>query len=147
MKIRNLDRLKRKLKRLPAVAREEIRAGLEKSAAEIVDLMQRMVPVDEGKLKASIGWTWGAPPEGSTVLAQAAGAAGLAITIYAGDASTIVTNSRGVQFQNAFLQEFGTAKMKANPFFRPAWRLNRRRARSRISRAIGKAARRVAAGG
>lgn len=147
MKIKNLDRLKRKLKRLPVIAREEIRAGLEASATEIVDLMKRMVPIKEGKLEASIGWTWGAPPDGASVFTQAAGDAGLVITIYAGDRSTIVTNSRGVEFQNAFLQEFGTARMKANPFFRPAWRLNRRRARSRVSRAIGKAARRVAAGG
>lgn len=147
MKILNLARFKRKLKRLPVIAREEMRRGLELSANEIVDLMQRMVPEKEGKLKASIGWTWGAPPDGATVFTQAAAGAGLVITVYAGDRNTIVTNSRGVEFQNAFLQEFGTAKMRANPFFRPAWRLNRRRVRSRISRSIGKAARRVAAGG
>ncbi len=146
MKIQNLERFKRKLKRLPEVARAEIRAGLEKSAAEIVNLMQRMVPVDEGNLRRSIGWTWGAPPEGATAFATAVGEAGLAITIYAGDLTTIVTNARGVEFQNALIQEFGTGAMAANPFFRPAWRINRKRAQGRISRALGKAARKVAAG-
>lgn len=147
MKIQGLERFKRKLKRLPQVAKDEIRRGLEQSADEIVDLMKRMVPVDEGKLRDSIGWTWGAPPEGANVFATAAGEAGLVITIYAGDRSTIVTNARGVEFQNAFLQEFGTKARSANPFFRPAWRINRKRAQNRVSRALGKAARKVAAGG
>ena len=75
MKILNLARFKRKLRRLPDVARAEIRKGLEISANEMVDLMRRMVPVDEGKLRDSIGWTWGAPPEGATVFATAAGEA------------------------------------------------------------------------
>ena len=147
MKILNLARFKRKLSRLPDVARAEIRSGLEKSAEEIVDLMRRMVPVKEGDLKRSIGWTWGAPPEGATVFAKAAGKAGLSITIYAGDRSTVVTNKRGIEFQNALIQEFGSEKMTANPFFRPALRITRKRAQSRVSRAIGKAARKVAAGG
>lgn len=147
MKILNLQRFKRKLRSIPEAAKEEIRRGLEQSADEIVDLMKRMVPADEGKLRASIGWTWGAPPEGATVFAKAAGEAGLVITIYAGDRNTIVTNARGVEFQNAFLQEFGTKNMPANPYFRPAWRLNKKRAQSRVSRSIGKAARKVAAGG
>lgn len=147
MKIRNLDRFKKKLRRLPDVARAEIRKGLETSANEIVDLMKRMVPFKEGKLRESIGWTWGAPPEGASVFATAAGEAGFVITIYAGDRSTVVTNARGIEFQNALIQEFGSEKMTANPFFRPAWRINRKRAQGRISRALGKAARKVAAGG
>jgi len=147
VKIQNLDRFKAKLRRLPQVAKDEIRKGLEQSADEIVDLMKRMVPVDEGDLQRSIGWTWGAPPEGASVFAQAAGEAGMVITIYAGDASTVVTNARGVEFQNALIQEFGRKGKHAQSFFRPAWRINRKRARSRISRSIGKAARKVAAGG
>src|SRR5690606_22723943 len=94
VKIQNLERFKAKLRKLPKVARDEIRAAMEASANEMVDLMKRMVPVDEGDLQRSIGWTWGAPPEGATVFAQAAGEAGLVITIYAGDAMTVVTNSR-----------------------------------------------------
>jgi len=146
VKILNLARFKRKLSRLPKVAKGEIRKGLETSAEEVVDLMKRMVPVDQGKLRASIGWTWGAPPDGSFVFSKVVGDAGLAITIYAGSNETFV-DGKNVDYQNAFLQEFGTVKMRANPFFRPAWRFNRKRARSRVSRAMGKAARKVAAGG
>lgn len=147
MRIQNLERFKRKLRRLPQAAKDEIRRGMEQSAEEIVDLMKRMAPVEEGRLRNSIGWTWGAPPEGATVIARAVGDAGLAITIFAGDASTVVTNGRGVEFQNALIQEFGSKKMPANPFFRPAWRINRKRAQNRISRSLGRAARKVAAGG
>jgi len=146
MLLQNVQRFMRKLRQMPQVAKDEIRKGLEQSADEIVDLMKRMVPVDEGKLRESIGWTWGAPPEGATVLGRAKAQAGLMITIYAGDRSTIVTNSRGIEFQNAFIQEFGAVHRSANPYFRPAWRINGKRARSRVSRSIGKAARKVATG-
>lgn len=146
MRIRNLDSFKRKLRLLPQIAKDEIRRGLEQSADEIVNLMKRMVPVDEGKLRDSIGWTWGAPPEGASVFTQAAGDAGTVITIYAGDRNTVVTNARGVEFQNAFIQEFGAKHRGASPFFRPAWRLSRKRAQNRISRSLGRAARKVASG-
>jgi len=145
VKIDGVGNLKSKLRRLPRVAKEEIRKGLEQSATEIVDLMKRMAPVESGKLRDSIGWTWGAPPDGAMVFTKVVGDAGLAITIYAGSNETYVEGER-VDFQNAFLQEFGTIKMKANPFFRPAWRFSRKRAQSRVNRALGKAARKVAAG-
>ncbi len=147
MKIQNIDRLKRKLAAMPRVAKEEIRQALEQSAEEIVGVMRSMVPVDKGTLRSSIGWTWGAPPDGASAFAQAGGEAGLVITIYAGSNATYVSGARGVEFQNAFLQEFGSAKMSANPFFRPAWRLNKKRARGRITRATTKAAKKAAAGG
>jgi len=53
------------------------------------------------------------------------------ITIFAGG---------GDAFYARF-QEFGTVDMTANPFFFPVWRAHRRRARTRISRAISKAIR------
>lgn len=141
MKIQNLERFKRKLAAMPAAAREEIREAIAKSADEIVDLMRRTVPVDEGTLRASIGWTWGAPPKGSTVLAtssrRAAGDAGLVATIYAGG---------GWAFHARFI-EFGTVNMAAQPFFYTSFRLGKKRMRSRITRATNKAARKVAAGG
>lgn len=145
MKIQNLERFRRKLRNLPKVARDEIRKALEKSADEVVDLMKRMVPVDQGTLRDSIGWTWGEAPDGAMVFSKVAAEEGFAITIYAGNNATYVSGSR-VDYQNAFLQEFGSVNMKANPFFRPAWRLNKKRAQSRVRRSIGRAARKVAAG-
>jgi HK97 gp10 family phage protein len=134
MKIQGADRLKRKLRVLPKIAREEIRKALAQGAEEIADLARRLVPVDEGDLRASIGWTFGRPPKGSRILGQAKGN-GIAATIYAGSSEAFY--SRWV--------EFGTVKMRARPYFYPAYRLGRKRAKSRISRAMTKAAKRVAA--
>lgn len=140
MKIQNLDRFKRKLAAMPGAAREEIREAIGKSADEVVDLMRRMVPVDKGDLRDSIGWTWGAPPKGSTVLAtssrSAVGDAGLVATIFAGG---------GEAFYAHFV-EFGTVHMGRQPFFYPSFRLGKKRAQSRIARATTKAAKKVAVG-
>ena len=54
----------------------------------------------------------------------------MTITIYAGDDKA---------FYARFV-EFGTVKMKAIPFFFPAYRTNKKRAKSRVRRAHTKAA-------
>lgn len=63
----------------------------------------------------------------------------IGVVVRAGDETTIVTNSSGQRFQNARLQEFGTATMGANSYFYPAWKANRRSIRGAITRAIRKA--------
>lgn len=137
-----LKSLERKLTRhIPRKVREATRVAMEKGAGEIVALMKSLVPRDEGKLAASIGWTWGTVPEGALAIASQTSDLGETITIYAGDRSTIVTNSRGYEFQNAILQEFGTQDMTPNPYFFPAFRTLRKRAASRITRAMKKAIR------
>lgn len=134
--------LERKLTRhIPRKVREATRRAMEKGAGEIVALMKALVPRDEGKLAASINWTWGAVPEGALAIASQTSDLGETITIYAGDRSTIVTNKRGIEFQNAILQEFGTQDMTPNPYFFPAFRTLRKRAASRITRAMKKAIR------
>ncbi|MEH6721294.1 MAG: HK97-gp10 family putative phage morphogenesis protein [Aurantimonas endophytica] len=141
MKIERLEAFKKKLAALPAETRSEVRKALEKGAEEIVDLMKRSVPIDEGDLRDSIGWTFGDDvPEGAVVVAksgrEAVSAAGLAVTIYAG--------SRAAYY--ARFVEFGTQKMGARPFFFPSFRLGRKRVVNRVNRATRAAAKRVAAG-
>lgn len=63
----------------------------------------------------------------------------IGVMVKAGDETTIVTNAKGVRFQNAKLQENGTKHHPANPFFNPAWRANRTRVRAAITRAVRKA--------
>jgi len=63
----------------------------------------------------------------------------IGVKVVAGDETTMVTNGSGGRFQNARIQEFGTKTRGANPYFFPAWKANRRRVRSAISRAIRKA--------
>ena len=133
-KVLNVAKLNRKLAQLPAVSREEIRKAIAQSAREIADLAESLVPVDSGKLAGSIGWTWGSAPKGSMTLARAR-SGDLVATVYAGDDEAFY--ARWV--------EFGTRNMGAQPFFFPAYRALRKRARSRVSRAVTKAAKKVAA--
>lgn len=152
-RVQGLNRLKRKLKRFPAVVEQEIRAAMEQSATEIVALAKSLAPVDDGDLQRSIGWTWGAAPEGAIVLGKvkSSRSGNMVITVYAGGGDAF--HARFVEFGTAphvnggrfaGSQNPGTA---AQPFFYPAYRATRKRAKGRITRAVNKAAKQVAAGG
>lgn len=156
MKFRGVDRLKRKLKRMPQVARKEIKAALQQSAEELAETAKSLAPVKSGALRDSIGYTFGNYKAENANVRGVSGGGGrlndpdLTVTVHAGDAKA---------FYAAFV-EFGTAGHKAGgkfkgayippspaqPYFFPAYRLVKRRVRSRISRATNKAARKVAAG-
>lgn len=120
-----------RLRAVPSKVKAEVRIALEKSANEIVATAKQLVPVDSGALRDSIGWTWGAAPKGSMTLGKVQTAPNsdrLAITIYAGSSEAFW--ARWV--------EHGTVDTPAQPFFFPAYRMHRRRARNRINRAIRK---------
>lgn len=129
--VQGLKSLERKLtRRIPDRVKKLTREAMEKSANEIVAMMKRLVPKGETRRgEESIGWTWGEPPKGSmAIMSSDPGPDGMRITIYAGG---------GAAFYLRF-HEFGTQKMAPQPFFFPSWRLNRKRAASRIKRAIKK---------
>lgn len=144
--VEGLDKLDRRWGAVPEAVRAAAKEALEKNAQELVQAMRRFVPKDSMALANSIGWTWGEAPAGSmsvgSVGAREYGT--MRITIYAGNEQSIVTNKRGIRFQNARIQEFGTKKMPANPFFYPAWRALRRRQRARLARAIRQAIKKAA---
>lgn len=144
MAISGLDLLRAKIRALPDAARAEIRAAMEKSADEMVAMAKRLVPVDSGALRDSIGWTWGAPPKGSIALARSSGGPGEAITIYAGSRDKTLGDADAFYVRWV---EFGTVTAAAQPFFFPSWRALRKRIKSRNTRAVSKAFRKVAAGG
>jgi HK97 gp10 family phage protein len=135
------DKLKRKLAAFPGMARQQIAKAMEQSAQEMVDLAKALVPVDQGALRASIGWSWHGAPAGSMVLGEirsvGRGAGNLSIVIYAGDDRAFY----------ARFQEFGTSTSAARPYFFPAYRALRKRIRGRTTRAVRNAARAAAAGG
>lgn len=137
--VKGLDRLKRKLtKSIPERVRKNTEEALKRAARSITDTMEAFAPQDTGRLKGSIGWTMGEPPPGSISSKRKSEPGDIAATIYAGDESTMVTNKRGVRFQNARLQEFGTKNMPPTPFFYPAYRAHKKSVKSRVSRAIKK---------
>lgn len=135
--VANADKLLAKLAKLPAELEAQIRLAMEAQAEEIVAMMRRLVPVDQGDLRDSIQWTWGEAPTGSMKIAavQSSRSRGISITIFAG----------GNKAYYARWQEFGTVKMPANPFFYVAWRANRKKVKARIQAAMRTAARKVAA--
>ena len=139
--VQGIADLNKKVAAIPARVETRARAAMEKGADELVAMMKRLVPVDDGDLRDSIGWTWGDAPAGSMVLGtvrqSGRGAGNMTVTVFAGDDKAYY--SRWV--------EFGTRKMAAQPFFFPAYRAVRKRVRARTARAIKNAAKKAAAAG
>ncbi|ETX26603.1 HK97 gp10 family phage protein [Roseivivax isoporae] len=138
--VQGLSQFRARWGSLPTRVRKAVIETLEQNAEELVQEMKANAPELSGELRKSIGWTWGDAPEGSMTLGRVRGDdEALVITIYAGNEKTMVTNSRGIRFQNAKLQEFGTKEMPANPYFFPVYRLRKRRIKSRLTRNVNKA--------
>lgn len=131
--VQGLAAFEARLERIPDRVREAVRYAMQDIADRIVEDMFNVAPQGETlRLAGSIAWTWGDAPKGSMTLGTFGGGrqyATMRITIYAG----------GSEAFYARFQEFGTAKMAANPFFYPVWRARRRWARGKITRAINKA--------
>lgn len=142
MTVQGLAALQAKLKRrIPDAAVKRLRSAMEKSAQDVVELMRRLVPVDSGDLRDSIGWTWGEAPKGAMVIGKSKqGVAGMTITLYAGGGDAFY--ARFVEFgtqAHAAGGAFAGAEipaLAASPFFFPAWRAKRRSSKTRMTRAI-----------
>ena len=145
--VQGLAQLNRKLTvTIPNRVRKATRDAMEKGADELVAMMKRLVPVDQGDLRDSIGWTWGeAPRYAQKIAAVKAQDGDLSITIYAGN----------TKVRYAHLVEFGTKAhinggkfegtqnpgTTAQPFFYVSWRTMRKRIKGRVTRAMKKAIR------
>lgn len=127
-------RLRARLERVPDVARRAAAQAMEKGAQEIVEEMKRLVPVDSGDLRDSIGWTWGDVPAGSFTIADIRSGknkgdqyATLRIKIYAGNREA---------FYARFV-EFGTRTgSPAQPFFYVSWKARKTEFRRNIRAAV-----------
>lgn len=121
---------RRKAAKVAAAAK----AQAQTSGEQVASAMRYLAPREQGELIRSIR------VEDAASIETSKGARGfIGVVVKAGDETTIVTNHTGARFQNAKLQENGTKNMPASPYFNPAWRANRTRVRSAISRAIRKA--------
>lgn len=152
-RIEGAEALKRKLRRFPAMVEAQIRKALEQNADELVKLARSIVPIEDGDLRDSIGWTYGEPPKGSFAIGEVKGQAGrqgnTRITVYAGNEKAFY--ARWVEFgtkPHAQPKRGATHPgTRATGFFFGSYRALRRRMKSRTTRAINKAARAAAAGG
>ena len=123
MASRQLERVLARMNSIPKAVRTSLKPTLDKSAAELISLQKQFAPKDEHNLEDSIG--------------SEPGDHDLAVRVTAGDESTIVDG-----YQYAIGQEFGVPdRMQANPYFRPAYRLLRKRILLRMKRAIRKVTR------
>ncbi len=151
-RILGLAKLQRKLQRMPEVAKARIQTAMEEGANEIVAMMKSLVAIDSGELRDSIGWTWGKKPKYAQALAtvKSSLAGDLTLTIYAGNAK--VRYAHLVEFATRAHQNGGQFPgtihpgTAAQPFFFTSFRALRKRTKSRITRAVNKAAKEVAAG-
>lgn len=123
-------RLQKRLAAIPKAVREAVVPALVKSADEIASRMKALAPEDTGDLKDSIEVT---PPGGTTPPYSQPGGS----TVAGENQALITAGNTDVRYPH--LQEFGTAHAPAQPFFWPGYRLTRKRAANRITRAMRKA--------
>ncbi len=106
------------------------------------------------ELYNSIGWVWGDAPAGTTMVLGSIKAGNkrgnFRITIFAGDNKAFY--ARWVEFGTAphinggWFAGTKHPGTRPSPFFYPSWRANRKSAKGKLTRAINKAAKQVAAG-
>jgi HK97 gp10 family phage protein len=140
-----LRRLRQKMTRdIPQKAKSAAKLAVVQGATEIANLQQNLAPYDDGALHDSIVVT---PPGGTTPPYSQPGGSQVAR-----EGQAIIT-AGNTDVRYAHLVEYGTAPhlaggmfegaehpgTTAQPFFFPAWRALRTRAKSRITRAISKA--------
>lgn len=151
-KLSNRDSLLRKLGAMPPAVRSAVKQALAQGADEITNEMKRLAPKDTGKLRNSIVQSLGGGKVRYSSMSGVSGEAGdpdLSVRISAGNS----------EVRYAHLVEFGTAPhinggrfagtlhpgTAPQPFFFPAYRANKRRVKSRISRATTRAVKAFAA--
>lgn len=167
MAVKGLKSLEAKLKRIPQEARSAIRQALAESADDIVATMKSLAPVSAsgshgwppGMLRDSIVATFG---DGSAPKYAAFQARRGRRAIKSNDPDLSVKITAGNnEVRYAHLVEFGTAPhvnkgkfagtqhpgTSARPFFYPGYRAHKKRVKARITRAVNRAAKKVAAGG
>ena len=147
-----LDKLIAKLKALPPIFAAAAERALGEGADEIVATMRNFCPVDKGDLRDSIGWTFGAAPKGALVIRIGSVSIGknrkINLTIFAGNEAAYYV--RWVEFGTKPHVQGGKFKgttspgTAAHPFFFPAWRLKKKKVKSKVSREMNKAAKALA---
>lgn len=125
----NRVRLQRRLQSIAPGVRRALKAQNAINAAEMVETAKGFAPVDEGDLKASIRHE---DVSDGTKISQRVSAGGPTTT-------KPVRKGQSASYDRANAAEYGADGSPAHPFFWPAWRLKRRRFKSRMTRAGKKA--------
>lgn len=127
-----LKNFQKRMAAIPVAARAAVQPALVKGAEEIAAIQRGLAPRDEGDLIDSIEVT--GPGQNTPPYSQPGGS-----MVVPENMAAITVGNTDVRYPH--LQEFGTTKHPAQPFFWPGFRLGRKRALNRIKRAVGKAIR------
>ena len=142
-------KLARQLKAMSTETRSAIKQAIAESADEMVELARKLAPKKSGKLAKSIVATFGGnAPKYSTFRSKLEGDPDLSAVISAGNSKV----------RYAHMVEFGTAPhvnkgrfagtrnpgTEARPFFFVSYRATKKSMKSRIARAVTRAARKAA---
>jgi HK97 gp10 family phage protein len=144
--LKGLPQLKAKLIRLKTETAKDIAPAMAAAGDKVVEMMKRLAPVDEGKLRDSIAWTFGDAPKGAIKVATVKEGI-LRLTIYAGNED--VFWARFVEFGTApHVQggEFAGTEHPGNPaqpFFFPSYRALKKEIKSMVRKAIREAVRKA----
>jgi HK97 gp10 family phage protein len=144
--LKGLPQLKAKLIMMKQETMHSVRPAMEMAAQEIVDMMKRLVPIQHGDLQDSIGWTWGNAPKRSISFSK--NIAGNKITIFAGN--EVAFYARWIEFGTAPHINEGRFQgtehpgTPPRPFFYPAFRALRKKAKLTMAKAIRQAVRQIA---
>lgn len=122
--------LEKRLLAIPRGVLVELRPALVKGAQDIESAMEMLVPEDQGDLLGSIQVT--GPGETTPDYAEGGGS----VTLKENQAAVTVGNT---DVRYGHIVEFGSVKMEAQPFMRPAFRLKKAKVLRRIQSAITKA--------
>jgi HK97 gp10 family phage protein len=153
-KVQGASRLERKLRAFPQSVKEQVKSAVVQSAEEVVGAQRALAPKRTGKLAKSIVYSMGneSPPKYASLKGGGNGR---------GDPElTAIITAGNSEVRYAHLVEWGSAPhpqggqfegtdhpgTQPKPFFYPGYRLTRKKAKGRVSRAVNKAAKKAAAG-
>lgn len=127
-----LAQFQRRLRAIPKRLKQEVQPALIASAEQMANDMRQLAESsrDTGSLIDSITVT----PAGQTPPSYSQGAKREPVP-----ENAVAVSAGNHVARHAHLVEFGTSKTPAQPFFLPAYRLNRKKASARVKRAMSKA--------
>ncbi len=131
MKIIGLEKMRRRLERIPAEVRKGAKAELMLQARETNMLQRSLVPKDDLTLAGTIRSSPLPDPE-------------IGVVIQAGGPATTkpvreTEKGNSPEYDYALAQEFGTEEMPPNPFFYPAIYVTKKKAKRRVRAAVRRA--------
>lgn len=125
-----IGRLKKRLAAIPDQVKEAANATIVRQAETVAKTMRQLAPEDEGDLIESITVT----PAGQQTPAYSQPGGSMVVPE---NAAAVTVGNSDVRYPH--LQEYGTRKMQAHPFFWPAVRLHRKKAQQAIKRGVARA--------